>query len=258
MPPIAFDSPLGLALLFLAGMIAAGVNAVAGGGSLVSFPTLIGLGLPAREANATNSVALWPGSLAGALGFLNQISRTKKHLRVLLLPSLVGSLMGAWLLVVTTDEMFKAVVPVLLLLATLLLAFQKRIRAWGERKRVHVSPVVGVALQLLVSVYGGYFGAGMGIMMLAVMGLFIEANIHELNAIKNWLGLLINFAASALLLSQNLVWLIPGLALMLGAIVGGYASARLSQKVDAEKLRRAIVVYGFVMTSWFLYRLWFP
>ncbi len=244
-----------MVLLFLAGVAASAVNTVAGGGSLISFPTFVGLGISELPANATNSVALWPGSCAGAVGFLNQIRRTKRHLWVLLPPALIGSVAGAWLLVTTTQRTFRIVVPFLILVATVLLAFQKRIRFWSDQRDVRLSASMGAVLQMLVATYGGYFGAGMGIMMLAVMGLFIDANIHELNAIKNWLGLLINLTASVLLLAKGLVVLGPGLALMSGAIVGGYASARISQRVDSEKLRKGIVVYGFAMTAWFGWRL---
>jgi len=253
---VAFQAtPVNLLILFGAGVVASAINVVAGGGSLVSFPTLMGFGLPSREANATNSVALWPGALAGAIGFVNQIAKTKKHLGLLMIPTVLGSIAGAFLLFKTSKEAFDAIVPLLVLTATILLACQKRIRSWSATKHSHINPLFGAFLQLIVAIYGGYFGAGMGILMLAVMGLFIDANIHELNAIKNWLGLVINFAASVVFLTQGLVILVPGLALMAGSIVGGYFGARMSQKVDSEKLRKVIVVYGFVMCGWFTYKL---
>lgn len=255
---ILAETPLGLVALALAGAIAGAVNTVAGGGSLVSFPALIGLGLPSLPANATNSVALWPGSLAGAIGLLNKLRHRKRTLLVYMIPTVLGSVVGVWALVRTGEDLFNVLVPVLILGATLLLAFQKRLRAWATERNKRLGPGAALGLQFGVAVYGGYFGAGMGILMLAVLGLAIEGDIHELNAFKNWLGLLINMVASVLLLAQGLVQPVPGLALGLGAIVGGYAAGRLSQRVDPDKLRRVIVVYGFGMSAWFMLRLAMP
>lgn len=244
-----------LVAIFFGGVAASGINAVAGGGSLLSFPLLIGCGIPELPANATNSVALWPGSLSGALGFIKQIGRTKIYLRDLFVPTAVGSGIGAMLLVSTPADAFRIAVPILILLATLLLAFQKRIRDWTVRHRKQISLPVGTFLQFLVSVYGGYFGAGMGILMLAVFGLFMEGDIHELNAVKNWLGLQINLVASVMFLAQGLVVPAAAIAMAAGSIIGGYSSAVWSQRVDADKLRQGIVLLGFVMTTFFVWRL---
>ncbi len=248
---LAGQHPLALVALFGAGLFASGINAVAGGGSLLSFPVLVALGVPPLPANATNSVALWPGALSSAFGFLEQLERTRRHLWTLVPPTIAGSLVGAWLLVHTPERLFAMVVPALILLATLLLAFQPRIRKRVLGGKLRVPAAAGVILQFLVSVYGGYFGAGMGIVMLAIFGLFIPGTLHELNAMKAWLGVAINLVASVFFLGQGLLWMVPGLAVMLGAIVGGYLAARLSQRVDPEKLRRAVVVLGAVMTLWF-------
>lgn len=249
-----FDWPA-LLLLFGAGAVASAVNAVAGGGSLISFPALIGLGIPIKPANATNAVALWPGSLAGAIGFWSQLRAVRRHLPPLLLVSVVGSVLGALLLVFTPSSAFRVAVPILILIATLLLAFQPHIRRWAQGPHGKVGPVLGYGLQLGVSIYGGYFGAGMGIMMLAVFGLTIEATIHELNAIKTWIAVLINVAASVTFLTQKgMVLPEPALALALGSIFGGYFAARWSQTVESETLRKAIVVLGFLMAGWFTWR----
>lgn len=242
-------------LLFVAGAIASGVNSIAGGGSLISFPTLIGLGVPQLPANATNAVALWPGSFAGALGFLNQLKDVRSHLIRLLIPTTLGSIAGAILLVNTPEQAFRIAVPILILFATFLLAFQPHIRRWSRQHWMPHHEGYALVLQFFVAVYGGYFGAGMGIMMLAVFGLFIPGTIHELNAVKTWLALLINILASGMFLWQGLVRLEPALWLTLGSIVGGYLAARWSQKVESEVLRKAIVVLGFAMTAWFTYRI---
>lgn len=253
-PAALAESVPALALLALAGAVASGINAVAGGGSLISFPTLVGLGVPELPANATNSVALWPGSLAGAVGFLNQLAKTGRYLGALLPPTLLGSISGAVLLMNTSKEAFRVAVPILILFATLMLAYQPRIRKAFLRRDKRLHPTSGVLLQFAISVYGGYFGAGMGILMLASLGLLMEGDIHELNAIKAWLGLLINLVASAIFLWKGLVVLAPALALTVGSIVGGYAAAVCSQRVDSERLRRWIVALGFVMVAWFSYK----
>jgi uncharacterized membrane protein YfcA len=240
-----------LALLVLGGALASAINAIAGGGSLVSFPALVALGVPPLSANATNSTALTLGNFAGALGFLTQLRPLRQALLALLLPTVLGAVAGAWLLTHTSERIFRFAVPALLCLATVLLAFQPRIRAWAQGRARGMPLSAGALVQFAVSIYGGYFGAGMGILMIAALGLFLPGTLHELNAVKNWLSLAINIAAAALLLAKGLVWPWPALALGLGSVLGGYAAARLSQRVPAERLRRAIVVLGTILTAWF-------
>jgi uncharacterized protein len=252
------DDPLGFALLILVGAIASGINAVAGGGTLVSFPVLtIPYGIESKVANATNSVALWPGSLAGAFGFRNLFGQTARQLKILILPTLVGSALGALLLISTRQRTFDEIVPVLILLATAILAFQPAIRKWIGTEHRKLPMWVGVALQFLVAVYGGYFGAGMGIMMLATMALTIDATVHELNSLKNWLAVAINVAATVLFIARGLVLPLTALALIIGALIGGYAAARVSQKFNPDKLRWAIVAYGVIMTGVFIKQAFF-
>lgn len=237
------------------GAVASGVNTVAGGGSLLSYPALnIGFRMASRTANATNSVGLWPGSLAGALGYVNLIKRTGKYLKSLALPTLIGSQLGAVLLLETSNRLFDQLVPVLILLAAFLMLFQKQIRKACLKSQVKISVGFGMFLQFLVSVYGGYFGAGMGIMMLAIFGLFIEGDIHELNAVKNWLGLLINFSITFTFALKGLVDYSIAMPLIIGSVVGGYGSARLSQKVDPEKVRLVVIVYSFAAAGYFIYQ----
>ncbi|MDK3162150.1 sulfite exporter TauE/SafE family protein [Kamptonema cortianum] len=250
------ETPLGLSLIFVSGVGAAAINAVAGGGTLISFPTLLAMGLPDRIANATNAVALWPGSASGALGFHKYFQEAKAQIKFLLPSTIIGSILGSILLVVTPEQLFKTFVPFLILAATLLLAFQVRIKKWSMQAEFHLNPWIASLLQFFVALYGGYFGAGMGIMMLAIMSLYVEGDIHRLNAIKNWLAVVINFGASVILIYKGLVSLYPALALMAGAVVGGYFSAKISLKVPAEGMRRAIVVYGFVMVGIMMWRLW--
>jgi uncharacterized protein len=255
-------SPFELALVLLAGAVASAINAVAGGGTLITFPVLTlpwGVGLPSNIANATNSLGLWPGSLGGALGFGNLWQKTKHHLKVLLIPTVLGALTGAELFVQTPKEMFDFVVPILILLASVLLLLQKKVRqlVLGEHRTLH--PFAGILLQFLVAVYGGYFGAGMGIMMLAAFALYMEGNIHEINAIKGWLGVVINALASLVFILHSLLgeaekslinWPV-GLTLAVGSIIGGFYAAKLSQKVDPDKLRIAIAAYGLLAACYY-------
>lgn len=267
---MSFDpqSPLGLAILFGVGAIASAINTVAGGGSLISFPTLtLGFGIASKTANATNALGLWPGSLGGALGYRNLYDKCKGHLKFLLLPTLIGSIGGALLLIATGKRVFETVVPFLLLFASVLLWIQPFIKRFvserAARREAHaeegtapVSAPVAWMLQLLVAIYGGYFGAGMGIMMLAAFSLFMDANVHEINAVKNWLGVLINAVASAVFLTQGMVLPLVGLVIAAGSIVGGYWAGKFSQRFDPDKLRIAIAVYGVLMAGYYAYRTW--
>lgn len=252
-PQLRAEDPLGFIILVLVGAIAGGINAVAGGGSLVSFPTLtIPYAIPSILANATNSVGLWPGSLSGAVGFLNLYHQTSKQLKLLILPTLLGSVIGALLLISTEQRTFDAIVPVLILLATVILALQQKIKEWARTEHRKLPLWIGILLQTLVSVYGGYFGAGMGIMMLATLTLTVEGSMHELNSIKNWLAVVINIACTLLFFANGIVLWLPATALIVGALLGGYFAAKVSQKINPDKLRWAIVAYGVVMTGIFL------
>lgn len=245
-------------LLFVAGAIASGINSVAGGGSLVSFPALtLGLGIPDRIANATNSVGLFPGSFAGGLGFGNQIEKTKHYFKLLLIPTALGSICGAALLLNTPDSVFRIAVPFLILFAAFLLWFQPKVKAFMSSKNHATIPEkLGMLLQFFVAIYGGYFGAGMGIMMLATFALYMDGTTHEINAVKSWLGTIINIACSIVFLSLGLVKFPHAIPLAIGGFAGGYLAAKLSLKVDPDKLRRYIAIYGFVMTAYYIWRIY--
>ncbi len=238
--------------LVAVGAIASGINAVAGGGSLLSFPYLVGLHIPDVMANATNSVGLWPGSLAGGLGFAKRLGGARESLRTLVAPTVVGSTVGAFLLLHTSDAAFRRVIPFLILLAAVLLLLQPRVKALvgGRVLPRWAAPL----LQLFIAVYGGFFGAGMGIMMLALLALTLDGDLHELNAVKNWLSLLINVVCSAVFLVKRLVLPLEGGLLVVGSLVGGYAAARLSQRFDPARLRPLIAVYGLGTAAWFFWR----
>ncbi len=247
------------ALAFLAGIVASGVNSVAGGGSLISFPLLTaGAGLTSKIANATNSVGLWPGSMSGAVAYLHLFKETWPKLKKLILPTLIGSQVGAFLLLATPTHVFDVIVPFLILFAVGLLGFQKKIRKSFAASGLHISHFWGWVIQFLVSVYGGYFGAGMGIMMLAAFSLYVDGTLHDHNAVKNWLGMLINFSITFTFVWKGLVvgWI--AVPMILGSLIGGYGAAKLSQKVDPDVLRKWIVVYGLLSAVYFATTLFKP
>src|SRR5437867_854274 len=191
-----------------AALLAGAINSIAGGGTLLSFPALVWIGRPPILANATNAVALWPGSLAGMLGFRRELASVQRWLLLLMIPSLIGGAAGALLLLHTSTRTFVRIIPFLIFGATLLFAFQevitRRVRA-HEATRGWIAFVF--ALQLLVGLYGGYFGAGMGILMLAALGLIGLTDLHQMNGLKNLLALCINgVAAIYFAVSGAVIW----------------------------------------------------
>ncbi len=241
-------------LLFAAGAVASGLNAVGGGGSLVTFPTLVALGISPLVANATNSASLWPGSLGSALGLLTPLKTATAQLPKLLIPTVIGACLGAWLLGLGGERVFNWAVPPLILMSTGLLAFGPALRRRRQGNR-HLPTWLGLFLQLLIATYGGYFGAGMGILMLALFGLFVDGDIHAHNAVKAWLGVLVNLIASAILLRQGLVDLGAALWVSAGAVVGGYVTAKVMLRFEPERLRLVVICLGLILCVWFFARL---
>lgn len=250
-----------LLLVTVAAAIGGAVNSIAGGGTLVTFPALVALGVPAIVANATSTVALWPGALGSLWGYRSELAGVKAWAVRFALPSLAGGLAGALLLLRTPADRFDAIVPFLVLGATLLFLAQRPIMA-SLRRRVAPEAAVladpasrapGAALLLFqfgVAIYGGYFGAGIGILMLAALGFMGFTNIHRMNGLKNWGGLCINVVAAATFALQDIVDWPVAIAMAAGAALGGYGGSRLAQRVPQEWVRRAVVVIGFVAAAW--------
>lgn len=240
--------------------VAAGfVNSIAGGGSLLTFPTLVWVGIDPVTASATNTVGLWAGSLGGALGFRRHLPE-RSVIVLLAIPSLIGGITGAVLLLETPVEVFEGLAPVLVLLATLLLAvhepLSKRISRGslvGERTTGFV--VAAVAFQLLVGVYGGFFGAGIGIMMLAALAILGLTDIHQMNALKNLLAIAINGLAAFYFAAKGaLLW--TDVLLMAGAsIAGGLGGAALAHRLGREMVRHAVITIGVVASVSLLLKL---
>jgi uncharacterized membrane protein YfcA len=239
-------------VIFAAGIAAGAINSIAGGGTLVSFPALLWIGRDPIMANATNTVAIWPGSLAGAYGFRRELSTVRGWLLLLIVPSLLGGALGSWLLLRTPSSVFEKLVPFLILGATLLLAAQEAITRHLLPPTAHRQPptrILGIFIfQLLVATYGGYFGAGMGILMLAALGLIGLTDLHQMNGLKNVLAVAINgIAAIYFAFAKAVVWN-DVFVMMAGTIIGGYLGARIARRLGRKFVRAAVVVIGLVMS----------
>ena len=252
-----FHSVIMIAAAFAAGVI----NSIAGGGTLITFPVLIWLGLDPKVANATSTVALWPGLFGGLFGYRRELENSSAILLRLGITSVIGGAVGAWLLIWTPSPTFARLVPFLILFATILFMAQGSIN-----RRLRLQPIVAepkawwwlgaIVFQFFSATYGGYFGAGNGILMLAAMGLLGLHDINRANGIKNFLGICINsIAVLSFALMGLVVW--PDALLMAGAAtLGGYFGARMAVRVNQATIRRAIIVIGFVITFVMLWRLW--
>jgi len=247
--------------MFTAAFAAGAINSIAGGGTLITFPVLIWLGLDPKVANGTSTVALWPGLFGGLYGYRRELENSSPILIRLGLTSIIGGAVGAWLLILTPSPVFAKQVPFLILFATLLFMSNGLIN-----KRLHLGSLEGtptrlwwtgaIVFQFFSAIYGGYFGAGNGILMLAAMGLLGLRDINRANGIKNFLGICINSIAVLMFsLEHIVVW--PDALLMAGAaLIGGYFGARIAVRVDQAHVRRAIVLIGFVITFVMIWRLW--
>ena len=249
------------ALILVAASFGAGVmNAMAGGGTILTFPSLVFLGLPSIAANATSTVALLPASLTSLYGFRDDVRMYQGWLKRLFLPSLIGGAVGSVLLLRTPEKTFAFLAPLLILFATVLfmaqglLARRTTARKTGQPAAAQEDPSPGrwtlaILLQLGVAVYGGYFGAGIGILMLALLGFLGLANIHAANGIKNLLGFCINVVAAGYFIFKGAVVWPAALVIVGGGAVGGYAGARFAKRIGKEKARSAVVVIGLVVTA---------
>jgi len=239
-----------LLVLVAAGFGAGVVNAIAGGGSLLSFPALLLTGMGSVAPNATNTLAVWPGTVASAWAYRGFIREEKRRAVLLALPSALGGLAGSWVLLNTEEKLFNQVVPWLILFACALVAFQVPIGRFVKAHKAQGAGTVPVALwavQLVVSFYGGYFGAGMGIVMLATMGILLPSSLQHANGLKLSCALVINGVAAVYFLGMGSADLKYATLMAAASIVGGWAGARLAQRLPARVMRVAIVCYGVVL-----------
>jgi len=250
---------IALILALLAAAAGGAINSIAGGGTLLTFPAIVALGVSPLVANATSTVALWPGALGSMWGYRDQLAGTRAWLIRFTLPSLLGGAAGAALLLSTSADRFERIVPFLVLAATLLFMLQGPLLRWlrghaGDARTTEPPPWLFVAYQFGVGIYGGYFGAGIGILMLAVLGFMGLTNIHQMNGLKNWGGLCINAVAATMFAASGIVDWPLALAMAAGGLLGGYAGSRMAQRVGQLAVRRAVVIIGFAAFAWLLMR----
>jgi uncharacterized membrane protein YfcA len=249
-------------VLVLAGAVAGFMNAIAGGGTLVTFPSLLFIGLPSVVANATSTIGLLPAALSSAVGYRKKIPSVRRWLRVFAPVSLLGGLLGGILLVRTPTKTFDGLVPFLILFATLLfMAHQWFQRFAGKRmSSLRMSApssrwlIGAAAFQAAVAVYGGYFGAGIGILMLASLGILGFEDVNEMNSLKVMLGFLINIVAAVYFIMSGLVDFPSAGVMMVGTIAGGYGGAHFAQRVPQNVVRGMITAIGLIISAVMFYR----
>ena len=249
-------------LAALAAMAAGIINALAGGGTLITFPTLLAIGLAPITANLTNSVALCPGFLGGTLAQKGDLKDQKRRLLIVIPAAVLGGLAGAFLLLKTEEKFFSNLVPFMILLASALLAVQAPLRNWLARRQAHTSskstpePWIFLAV-FLCAIYGGYFGAGMSVIVLALLALLLNDSLTRLNAIKQTIAFSANFTAALLfIVSGKVVWSVA-VVMMAGALLGGSLGGRLASRVKSDVLRWIVVSIGLFVGMIYLVRTFF-
>jgi len=237
------------------------INSIAGGGTLITFPVLLWMGLDAKVANATSTVALWPGLFGGLFGYRKELENSSSILLRLGITSVIGGAIGAMLLIWTPSPIFARLVPFLILFATILFMAQGALNRRLRLQPVVAQPTVGwwlgaIVFQFFSSIYGGYFGAGNGVLMLAALGLLGLHDINRANGVKNFMGICINSMAVVIFSVQGIV--VWPLALMMAgaALIGGYAGSKGAVLLGQSVVRKAIVVIGFVITFVMVWELW--
>jgi uncharacterized membrane protein YfcA len=242
-------TPLQMAAVAAAGFAAGGINTIVGSGSLITFPTLLAVGLPPVTANVTNTVGLVPGSVSGTIGYRRELRGQGRRTLRLSVVAVAGGILGAVLLLALPSSVFEKVIPFLILLAVVLTAVQPRLAGRLEVRRTQGrdGPVLMVTV-FATSVYGGYFGAGQGVILLALLGAFVADRLQRLNAVKNVLTVLVNGAAAVVfVVGSHVRWPVAGV-LAIGAVAGGQAGAALGRRIPENALRLAIVIVGLIVS----------
>lgn len=252
-------SPAEAAILFAAAAAAGAINAIAGGGTILTFPALIAFGMPSIQANATSTLALLVGIAGSLLGYRTHLPAVRPWLKAFAPASILGGLLGAWLLTRTNEKVFDQLVPFLILFATLLFLLNNPIRRLAGFEALtarsgSATTLAAIALQFAVSVYGGFFGAGIGILMLATMGLLGLRHIHEMNAIKTILASLINVVAAAYFVLAGLIIWPQAATMTAGAGLGYFLGSHYAQKIPQDSVRHLIVFIGISLAAIFFWR----
>jgi uncharacterized membrane protein YfcA len=249
--------------LILAAITAGLMNSVAGGGTLLTFPALMFVGVDSVRANGMSTISLLPGSVAGAVGFRQELRATKRWLVLLIPPCFVGALTGTLLVTELDKKYFEALVPWLILTAATLFLLQPSIARWAKVGQEHAPPnrltIVGIVIfQFFVALYGGYFGAGIGILMISSLSLLGLGDIHRVNALKTVLAACINIvSAITWVLKTKIEWMFV-LPMVAAAILGGYLGARFSRRLDKRVVRWIVIVIGFGLAGWYLWKRYGP
>lgn len=246
--------------MFCAAFTAGAINSIAGGGTLITFPVLIWLGLDPKVANGTSTVALWPGLFGGLYGYRRELENSSPILIRLGLTSIIGGAVGAWLLIFTPSPVFAYLVPFLILFATVLFMCQgfinRRLRLGSlEDRPTRLWWTGAMVFQFFSAIYGGYFGAGNGILMLAAMGLLGLNELHRANGIKNFLGICINSIAVVSFSFAGLVVWQDALVMACGALAGGYFGASMAVRIGQVWVRRGVIVIGFIIFAAMIWKL---
>jgi uncharacterized membrane protein YfcA len=239
---------------FGSAFVAGAMNSVAAGGTLLTFPTLIWLGLPSINANATSTVAIWPGTVGTIWGYRQDLRTSSRRMLALVLPSVIGGMLGAMLLNFTPSALFDALVPFLILFATLLFMvqepIQRRLKLSHPESHKSTRWLLGaMVFQFFVAVYGGYFGAGIGILMLAALSVLGLTDIHQMNGLKALLGASINGVAALYFILARMVYWPEFVVMVTGAIIGGYGGALIARRMGATAVRRIVIFVGFSMAA---------
>lgn len=236
--------------LILSGFLAGIINAIAGGGSFLTFPALIAAGVPAVAANATSTVALLPGTFASTFSYRRQV-RDVPGLSIwaLLAVSLVGGIAGSVLLLKTPERAFVALAPWLLVFATIIFTFGRQISGF-LKARVHIGAAAVLCMQAVIAIYGGYFGGGIGIMMLAALSLYGLTNVNAMNAIKTMLGGTLNAIAALIFIFSSLIHWHEAIVMAIASTAGGYFGAHMAQRINPRIVRLAVIVIACSMTAY--------
>ena len=247
-------------IVFAAAFVAGAINSVAGGGTLLTFPSLIWVGLPSTIANATSTVAVWPGTLGALWGYRRDLQGLPVMTYSLIVPSILGGIGGAILLVMTPTAVFDRLIPLLILFATLLFMLQEPVqRAIKMTGNAHAGSTLwltgALLFQFLVALYGGYFGAGIGILMLAAFGIMGFTDIHQMIGLKNLLALCINGIAALYFVWNGMVSWPYVLVMAAGSMMGGAWGAGVARRIGPKGVRRIVVIVGFTMAVSLLLRL---
>ncbi len=254
--------PINTLVVALGALVAGAINAVAGGGTVFSFTALVWTGMPLVRANATNATALVPGSIGGVIALRHHLWPQWRTLLILLVPTFIGSLAGAFTVANTSESIFRAIVPFLVLSATLIFAARERIMRMLKREAAtpttRISPlgyVIGIAIQFAISFYGGYFGAGIGILMLTALNVIGMHDLIKMNALKNALAIAINGTASVFFMLANKVEWNYALLGAVCSLIGGYVLGRQALRMNQRNLRVGVVIAGLVVSAYMLARL---